>query len=194
MCLKKTSFHLLLISFVFYTHNSLEKWTENSGVLLNWLITTHNSLIKITKDKFFCSVMCPIVSEKVAVVVYWCKWPICILIFFKFFFCYFFLEQRVCVFGKKLTTDISFIGREKQIWALLTKYGKDWVSRLSFTFLPSLFYSLLLLCCLLLFFLFVLLQLLIICHFSSQNESETKLITNKTADQSTMAHHNKRPS
>ena len=37
MCLNKDSFDLLLISFVFYTHNTLEKQTENSGILLNWL-------------------------------------------------------------------------------------------------------------------------------------------------------------
>ena len=35
MCLNKNSFDILLISFVFYVHNSLEKQTENSGVLLN---------------------------------------------------------------------------------------------------------------------------------------------------------------
>ena len=35
MCLNKNSFKLLLISFVFNVRNSLEKWTENSRVLLN---------------------------------------------------------------------------------------------------------------------------------------------------------------
>ena len=35
MCLNKNTFDLLLISFVFYTHNCLEKQTTNSGVLLN---------------------------------------------------------------------------------------------------------------------------------------------------------------
>ena len=33
MCLNKNFFDLLLISFVFYTHNSLEKRAKNSGVL-----------------------------------------------------------------------------------------------------------------------------------------------------------------
>ena len=36
MCLNKSSFDLLLISFVYYTYNSLKERTENSGVLLNW--------------------------------------------------------------------------------------------------------------------------------------------------------------
>ena len=35
MCLNKNYFDLLSISFVFYIRNSLEKRTENSGVLLN---------------------------------------------------------------------------------------------------------------------------------------------------------------
>ena len=35
MCLNRNSFDLLLISFVFYVRNSLEKWAKNSGVLLN---------------------------------------------------------------------------------------------------------------------------------------------------------------
>ena len=35
MRFNKNSFDLLLISFVFYPRNSLEKKTENSGVLLN---------------------------------------------------------------------------------------------------------------------------------------------------------------
>ena len=34
-CLNKNSFDLLLICFVFHIRNSLEKQTENSGVLLN---------------------------------------------------------------------------------------------------------------------------------------------------------------
>ena len=38
MCLNKNSFNLLLISFVFYIRNSLEKQTKNSGVLLNCLV------------------------------------------------------------------------------------------------------------------------------------------------------------
>ena len=37
MGLNKNFFDLLLISFVFYLCNSLEKRPENSGVLLNWL-------------------------------------------------------------------------------------------------------------------------------------------------------------
>ena len=37
MCLNKNAFDLFLNPFVFYMHNSLEKQTENSGVLLNWL-------------------------------------------------------------------------------------------------------------------------------------------------------------
>ena len=37
MRFNKNSFELLLISFVFYIRNSLEKQTENYGVLLNWL-------------------------------------------------------------------------------------------------------------------------------------------------------------
>ena len=37
MCLNKNTFDLLSISFVFYIRNSLEKQTENSGVLLNCL-------------------------------------------------------------------------------------------------------------------------------------------------------------
>ena len=37
MCLNINSFDLLLISFVFCIRNSLEKQTENSGVLLNCL-------------------------------------------------------------------------------------------------------------------------------------------------------------
>ena len=31
-------FDLLLITFVFYIHNSLEQWAENKGVLLNCLM------------------------------------------------------------------------------------------------------------------------------------------------------------
>ena len=38
MCLNKNSFDFLLISFVFYMCNSLEKQAENGGVLLkNWM-------------------------------------------------------------------------------------------------------------------------------------------------------------
>ena len=36
MCFNKNSFGLLLIYFVFYIRNSLEKRIENSGVLLNY--------------------------------------------------------------------------------------------------------------------------------------------------------------
>ena len=35
MCLKKNPFDIFLISFVFYTSNSLEERAENSRVLLN---------------------------------------------------------------------------------------------------------------------------------------------------------------
>ena len=41
MRLNKNSFDPLLIFFVFYTRNSLEKQTENSGILLNWLKYVH---------------------------------------------------------------------------------------------------------------------------------------------------------
>ena len=44
MCLNKNSFDLLLISFVFYIHNSLEKQTKNSGVLLNCTYTRLHTL------------------------------------------------------------------------------------------------------------------------------------------------------
>ena len=38
MHLNKNSLDLLLISFVFYIHNSLEKQTENSGVFFTKLL------------------------------------------------------------------------------------------------------------------------------------------------------------
>ena len=41
MCLNKNSFDLLLISIVFYTHNSLANQAENKGVLLNCLSDTY---------------------------------------------------------------------------------------------------------------------------------------------------------
>ena len=56
MCLNKNSFDLLLISFLFYISNSLEKWAENSGVLLNWLcqeiiIWNKNSKVLLKKQQ-----------------------------------------------------------------------------------------------------------------------------------------------
>ena len=42
-CVEQISFNLLLISFVFYVRNYLEKQTENSGVLLN-----------CTNDNIYC--------------------------------------------------------------------------------------------------------------------------------------------
>ena len=43
-CLNKTSFQLLLISFLFYSCNSLENRAENRGVLLNWQVNVRIKL------------------------------------------------------------------------------------------------------------------------------------------------------
>ena len=48
---EQNSFDLLLISFVFYICNSLEKQTENSGVLLNCL---NLSKLTIQEDLMKC--------------------------------------------------------------------------------------------------------------------------------------------
>ena len=49
MCLNKNFFNLLLISFVFYISNSLEKRTESSGVLLTVYKTMETTTIVWTK-------------------------------------------------------------------------------------------------------------------------------------------------
>ena len=51
MCLKKISYNLLTISFVFYVRNSLEKQTENSGVLLNSQIGIKKQWKKLPKQE-----------------------------------------------------------------------------------------------------------------------------------------------
>ena len=64
MRLNKNSFDLLLISFVFYIRNSLEKQTENSGVLLNCInVHFHHAFFDHVLEIFW--------SEKCGVLLNW---------------------------------------------------------------------------------------------------------------------------
>ena len=60
ICLNKNSLDLLLISFVFYIRNSLEKRAENSGVLLTAMDDRyfHSAFIYVSFNMPFSIVLC----------------------------------------------------------------------------------------------------------------------------------------